>query len=414
MKIVELQISNLRKIEAVGIFPKSNVMKIEGKNGAGKTTVLDSILYALAGGQIPEDVIKDGKEKAEIKVNIGDYIIKKIITDQKAYLEVTTKEGHLVKSPQTFLNDIVGQIAFDPMSFKTMSDKKQAEVITQVLGLDKDINKLKDDEASAMEDRKLTGREKDKLALLCKDIIEEVPEPQGISEIVSDIQRLSKIIADKKDQYAKFLNMKKEQEENENEIVKLEKQIDKLKNQNRVFSEKLKAVNLVHGLTEIKDHEKEITKKNEILKNQEDEVKKYNQYKAYSENKNEYNKVCKKHETLDKKIEKIRENQKEILTSAKLPIKNLKLTEDALLYEDRTFSNACESAKLKISIALSMAINPKLKVILIREGSLLDEDSLKEIEKMADKEDYQLWIEKVSSSKDDDSAILIEEGKIKE
>jgi hypothetical protein len=45
-----------------------------------------------------------------------------------------------------------------------------------------------------------------------------------------------------------------------------------------------------------------------------------------------------------------------------------------------------------------MAANPKLRVIRIVEGSLLDEDSLAAIGAMAQSEDFQVWIERVSSA----------------
>ena len=54
--------------------------------------------------------------------------------------------------------------------------------------------------------------------------------------------------------------------------------------------------------------------------------------------------------------------------------------------------------QLRTSIAIAMALNPKLRVIRVRDGSLLDEESLKLIADMADKEDYQVWCERVDSS----------------
>ena len=49
MKIVSLQAENIKKLVAVEIKPDGNMVQITGKNGHGKTSVLDAIWWALAG-----------------------------------------------------------------------------------------------------------------------------------------------------------------------------------------------------------------------------------------------------------------------------------------------------------------------------------------------------------------------------
>jgi hypothetical protein len=64
---------------------------------------------------------------------------------------------------------------------------------------------------------------------------------------------------------------------------------------------------------------------------------------------------------------------------------------------------------LRVSVAIGLALNPKLRVLLIRDGSLLDEDSLRLIGEMAEKADAQLWIERVE---DGGATVIIEDGSI--
>lgn len=45
-----------------------------------------------------------------------------------------------------------------------------------------------------------------------------------------------------------------------------------------------------------------------------------------------------------------------------------------------------------------MAANPKLRVLRIRDGSLLDKKSLGLIAAMADDQDFQVWIEAVDTT----------------
>lgn len=61
MKIISLESENIKRLKAVRIKPDGLLVQITGKNGAGKTSVLDSIMMALAGGStIPEKPIRDG------------------------------------------------------------------------------------------------------------------------------------------------------------------------------------------------------------------------------------------------------------------------------------------------------------------------------------------------------------------
>ena len=69
------------------------------------------------------------------------------------------------------------------------------------------------------------------------------------------------------------------------------------------------------------------------------------------------------------------------------------------------------SEQLKVSTVLAISFNPKLRVIRITDGSLLDADSLKTIESIADSQDFQIWIEQVSDEKEG-VGILIEDGEV--
>jgi len=55
MKIVKLTAENVKRLRAVEITPDGNTVVISGRNGQGKTSVLDSIWFALGGGPATKD-----------------------------------------------------------------------------------------------------------------------------------------------------------------------------------------------------------------------------------------------------------------------------------------------------------------------------------------------------------------------
>ncbi len=58
-----------------------------------------------------------------------------------------------------------------------------------------------------------------------------------------------------------------------------------------------------------------------------------------------------------------------------------------------------------------MAANPKLKVLRIQDGSLLDEQNMRLLTEMAEASDYQIWLERVDTS--GKVGVVMEDGMVK-
>jgi len=86
------------------------------------------------------------------------------------------------------------------------------------------------------------------------------------------------------------------------------------------------------------------------------------------------------------------------IAAAKMPVPGLSFGDGMVVLNGVPFDQASDAEQLRTSIAIAMALNPKLRVIRVRDGSLLDEESMKLLEQMADSKDYQVWIERVDGS----------------
>jgi DNA repair exonuclease SbcCD ATPase subunit len=104
MKIVSLKAENFLRLIAVEISPSGETVLITGKNGAGKSSVLDAIVVALCGKKyLPKKPIRDGQDSAEIIIETEELIVTRKITQEQSYVKVTNKQGHVIPSPQAFL-----------------------------------------------------------------------------------------------------------------------------------------------------------------------------------------------------------------------------------------------------------------------------------------------------------------------
>ncbi len=109
-------------------------------------------------------------------------------------------------------------------------------------------------------------------------------------------------------------------------------------------------------------------------------------------------------------IESIDAEKEQRLAEAKFPVAGLSFGEDGVLFQGLPLEQASAAESLKVSVAMGFALNPKLKVLLIRDGSLLDEKSLATVAQMAEEHDGQIWIEVVR--KDEACSVIIEDGLI--
>jgi len=97
------------------------------------------------------------------------------------------------------------------------------------------------------------------------------------------------------------------------------------------------------------------------------------------------------------RISEIDQKKKSLFIENPLPVKNLEFTEDEVLYKGLPFNEDQHSTAVLIGVGLkiSMALNPNLKLLIIKDGSLLDGKMLKFILTMCDKKGYQVIIERV-------------------
>lgn len=407
MKIINLKAENVKKIKAVDITPVDNTVVITGKNGQGKSSVLDSILYALGGKDALKKTpkpIRDGQEKATVTLDLGEYLV--IRTWNSAgttRLEVTSKEAGRLTSPQSLLDKLVGSIAFDPLEFAGMKAEDQRAVLLDVLGLTDKVSELQVEYKEKYDERTLVGRELKNAEghLDSIEIPDEVPEAPIDTAIVSkklrEAEAHNREVEDASEKVTSIEAQLYVAEENLKEWQENVSRLEKAQKEAKAKAVKLKKVDT----TELEETLDNATEFNEAYS-------KKVEYKLASSE-------VKKHKASQKKLSDelntILNRKEELVTTAKLPIKGLNIDADGVTYKKIPFTQLSSAEQLKVSLAIAMATNPQLRVIRIMDGSLLDTENMKVINKMAKDEDYQVWVERVEDG--GKVGILIEDGEVK-
>jgi hypothetical protein len=110
-----------------------------------------------------------------------------------------------------------------------------------------------------------------------------------------------------------------------------------------------------------------------------------------------------------------REKKKlDLLTKIKLPIEGLTFKNKIIRYDGTALNECSTSTKMKVSFAIGMALNPRLKVIFMRNAALLDNGNLKVIRDLAQEKGYCLWLELLEHKNKSKNImqVMIEDGEV--
>ena len=143
MKITKIKIKNLfgiKEYEADG----SN-KELSGKNGTGKTSVIDAIRYALTNKSDRQYIVRNGETEGEILIetDTGLFLDRKSRIGMTDYKSVK-QNGVPVGSPESFLKDIVTQLQLSPVDFMQLDPKKQNSMLLDLIRYDWDLNTVRE------------------------------------------------------------------------------------------------------------------------------------------------------------------------------------------------------------------------------------------------------------------------------
>ncbi|TQL46702.1 AAA domain-containing protein [Homoserinimonas aerilata] len=410
LHIVQLQAENYKRLKAVTITPEGNVVFIGGKNAQGKTSVLDAIWAALAGGEASratQQPIRDGQDTAVVRLDLGEFIVTRRWTkDDAGTLTVESADGAKYSSPQKMLDDLIGARAFDPLAFTRMSARDQVAALVATVELPFDPSELERERKGVFDSRTEVNREVDKLK----------GQLAGLTKPNDDTPDVEVSSADIIAEFEKARAHNDAIVRSESLAVRFGNEVDSLTKQIAELTAQLEATAAQFRTTEadraklgdpidtdgISARLAGVEQTNAAIR----EGQEHHRVTAALSS------VKERAAQLTVKLQQIEKRKADALAAVDFPVEHLSFNEDWVTYKGIAFSQASAAEQLRVSVALAMAANPKLRVLRILDGSLLDSDSLKIIAELAVDHDYQIFIEVVSE--DAKVGIIMEDGSVKE
>lgn len=405
MRIKNFQAENFKKLVVVEIEPDGNLVQITGENGNGKTSVLDAIWVALAGLSVsPEKPIRDGQTQARIRIDMGEIVVTRTFKEKEggytSSIRVENADGTALASPQALLDGLMGHLTFDPMAFSRLDSKGKFEALRRFVP-DVDFDMIDAENKADYAARTDLNRKAKEADTLARNITFERGLPADRideSALTDELQKAAEFNANIEMRKNNRANMVKTNAERQKELDRLAQEITRLQNQFHELTAAIDADQKKLASAPPLPEPVDVSKAREKL----DEAKRVNGQIALREEQAEHKLIAEEIEkqaaVLTEKMKKRDEDKKAKIAAAKLPVEGIGFGEGSVLLNDQPFSQASDAEQLRASIAIAMGLNPKLRIIRVRDGSLLDKKSMAILAEMADKQDYQVWIERVDDS----------------
>lgn len=383
MRITRLTAENFKRLKAVDITPDDNTVVIAGRNAQGKSSVLDGIMAALAGRNGAKELvrpIRDGESKARVAVELDDLVVERKWTQSGSTVTVSPKGGNArLNSPQAVLDKLIGSLSFDPLAFAEAEPKKQVETLIDLIGREA-FDEIATDRKAAYDRRTEANREVKRLRAQIDGLGDDVPQAGEPPKI--DVAALVDEIGIARRKAA----LGEEWQRLKDRMLEIEAE-----------GRGLPATRPVEELATLLADAQRL----------QDVRMRWDQRQSLTSELTEIEATANACST---RIENLDIKRAALITAADLPVDGLTFDEDGVEYNGVPFIQASAAERLKVSVAMAMALNPELRVICIRDASLLDDESKAALVAMATEHDFQIWYEVVGDG--GQVGVVIEDGMV--
>ncbi len=412
--IIEMNATNFMRLVSVHIKLNGKDGVVVGRNGQGKTSLLDAIRWALNGRDATKNKqpIRMGEEFAEVILKLNDMTISKYLSvDGKPQLKIKSNEGAYFPSPAAMLKKLVGELAYNPTDFMALHPKKQVEVLLSMIDTGEEsipnLNKQREETYGL---RTIINKDANKYETLrnkCGYIPNDTPtEEISIAELSHELTTAMAI----EEQHRIDITAK---ESNDQSIKSKLVMIDKIKDEIEVIGHQSDDLT-----TSILNYESPNTLEiQDSINNAEDINKQVRLAKDRDSYAEQMHGAQQRSIELTNEIEEIDKTKAYILEQANMPVEGLGFDENGITLNGVELARCSSTEQIKVAMGVYFGTAPQgpnaIKIVIIQDGSLLDEDSFEYVKKICAEKGYQPIIEKVSKEAGANE-ILIEAGEVKE
>lgn len=411
VKIRQLEIENVKRVKAVTLTPTENGLTvIGGRNGQGKTSVLDAIAWALGGNKLKPSESQHIGSAAPPSIHIE--LSNGLVVERKgksSALHVIDPSGQ--KAGQQLLDSFIEKLALNLPKFMEARNDEKAETLLQIIGVGDQLAVLDRQEKSLYNQRLEVGRIADRKKKHAEELVwypDAPAEPVSASDLIKRQQAILAKNADnqrKRDQLATMLKDKSRVEE---KIAELQAQLAQYTGQAETLAANIETAQKTvaelqdEGTAELEASIANIDAINVKVRANADKVRAQQEADELS---GQYN-------DLSAQIDGVRKARLNLLEKAQMPLAGLSVNDGELTYQGQKWDCMSGAEQLKVSTAIIRCLNPECGFVLMDKLEQMDPETLAAFGKWLEGEGLQVIATRVGT--DDTCSIIIEDGYIKE
>ncbi|KJL37080.1 Chromosome partition protein Smc [Microbacterium ginsengisoli] len=385
-------VQNYKGIREITLHPTGSLVVVAGANGAGKSSFIDAIaeLVDPRGVRLTPKPIRDGEAEARAEFVDDDLQVRIVRTwkkDDAGKLEVFALDGAKYSKPAEIVAELTGGLIFDPVAFLNLDEKRQRDALLEKVDLPFDIDEVAREKAGAEQRRLEAGRDVRRL----QGALASMPNPlDAPAEEVSGAAVLAEIEA-AQDLQRHRERVMSELDDAAEDVASLTARIAKLTEELEEASAQVKT------LTEARD----ALPAPVDIEPLREKLAAVDETNAAVRARREYAKVadeCAAAETAqaaaNRELEAIEKRKREGLAAATFPVDGLSVDENGVTFDGVPFTQVNSAMRRRVAFAIATAGDPKLRLVIIKDGDLLDADSLAAIRELADERGYTVLVER--------------------
>lgn len=409
VKITSFAAENVKRIKAVQFEPtKDGLTIIGGGNANGKTSVLDSIVYALGGEKYrPKNLNRDGAETpAKIRLVLSNGLIVER-SGKNAALKVTDPTGQ--KAGQKLLNEFIEPLALDLPRFLAATDKEKGETLLRIIGVGDELEALDKRESALYNERTYVGRDADRKQKLA-DALEYYPDAPAELVSAADLIRQQQEILARNGQREQW---RRDYDRILDRITTTEDRIETLTRQLKEAQEERAALDKQRATAEKTPKELELESTEAIERSIADIEETNRRVRANLSKANaidEAERLQGDYKRLTTEIEGVRDARRALLDKADLPLEGLGIRDGALIYKGQAWTDMSSAEQLIVATSIVRRLNPECGFVLMDKLEQMDIPTLARFGEWLEKEGLQVIATRVSTG--EECSIIIEDGMV--
>ncbi|MCL2136838.1 MAG: AAA family ATPase [Coriobacteriia bacterium] len=412
--IASFEIENVKRVKAVSLVPSpTGLTVIGGRNGQGKTSVLDAIAWALGGNRMrPTSPARVGSATPpHIKVGLSNGLVVER-SGKNSDLKVIDPAGN--KAGQALLDGLIEELALDLPRFMRSTPKEKAQTLLEAVGVGEELFELQRQERELYDERTAVGRMRDSKQAAADEMPYYPDAPAGPVSASELIQQQQEILAKNGENQRlrdNVVSLEARRAALDAEIAAVEERLALvLADQEKKLGESIRLNNelITARMTARELHDESTAEIEASLALIEDINNQVRTNKAKLLAQGEADGYKADYMRLTGEVEAVRAAQAGLLEGAGLPLPGLSVKDGELAYEGFAWDGLSSTEQLKVATSIVGALKPDCGFVLIDKMEQMDRETLAEFGQWAAGQGLQVIGTRVSTG--DECSIIITDG----